>query len=195
MSLSYNPLWSLLEELNISKMEFAKMVNISNATLAKLGKNEAISLTTVDKICSELECKIENVVQHIPDYLLKQRKSELPLKKGSIVLTDSTTDDFSLESKFSTNLYVILDIKENVINNTNTCQYVAAPITTAPLNYLSVHFETILVNNKLIHGWVSLDLLGNIQSKYFVNVLGDVPKDVISKIDKFLASIHELFED
>lgn len=37
MSLSYKPLWDMLAEKGISKMEFAKSVEISNATLAKMG--------------------------------------------------------------------------------------------------------------------------------------------------------------
>ena len=69
MSLSYKPLWDMLEEKGISKMEFAKSVDISNATLAKMGKDEAISLTTVDKICNVYDCDIENIVKHI--YLFK----------------------------------------------------------------------------------------------------------------------------
>lgn len=40
----------MLAEKGISKMEFAKSVEISNATLAKMGKDEAVSLTTIDKI-------------------------------------------------------------------------------------------------------------------------------------------------
>ena len=52
MSLSYEPLWAMLDELDVSKMEFAKIIGMSNATLAKLGKNEPITLTIIDKICN-----------------------------------------------------------------------------------------------------------------------------------------------
>lgn len=56
MALSYDPLWKMLKEMAISKMEFAKSIGISNATLAKMGKNEPITLTTVDKIYNEYHC-------------------------------------------------------------------------------------------------------------------------------------------
>lgn len=47
--LSYRPLFKMLEQRGISKMKFKNDVGISNATLAKFGKGEAVSLTTVEK--------------------------------------------------------------------------------------------------------------------------------------------------
>lgn len=64
MGICYDPLWNLLDELNISKMEFARKIDISNATLAKLGKNEPVTLTIVDRICDEFNCDISNVLFH-----------------------------------------------------------------------------------------------------------------------------------
>lgn len=199
MSLSYEPLWKMLEELNISKMEFAKMVDISNATLAKLGKNEPITLTTVDKICNELECKIENVVQHIPDHLLNQKKSNLSLKKGHIVLVDSSFDNLcpnsNSDSSTSTRVYVILEIKETTINKMSTWQYIASPITTIPTHYLSMYFENVLIDGKLNHGWISLDRLQDIPSEYFIRILGEMSNEINSKIEKFLNIVTELLDD
>ena len=189
MSLSYDPLWHMLYEQNISKMEFAKTIHISNATLAKLGKNEPIALTIIDKICNEFECKIEDVVQHVPDILLDRKKSDLPLDKGCVVLVD-----FS-ESPASGELikpYVILDIKETTINNIDTCQYIAAPIIDTPVHFLSVHFENVPLYGKLSHGWISLDKLENIPSKYFLKIIGKMPETIIEKIDKFISSVDEL---
>ena len=62
MSLSYFPLWRMLKDLNVSKMYFAKRVDISNATLAKLGKDEPVALTVIEKICAEFNCDVGNVV-------------------------------------------------------------------------------------------------------------------------------------
>ena len=66
--LSYKPLFKMLEQRGISKMKFKNDVGISNATLAKFGKGEAVSLTTVEKICKTYNCKIKNVVKYINDY-------------------------------------------------------------------------------------------------------------------------------
>ena len=67
MGISYNPLWHQLIEKNIKKMAFRDMVEISNGTLARLGKNAPVSLDVIEKICLRLNCRIEDVVQIIPD--------------------------------------------------------------------------------------------------------------------------------
>lgn len=61
--ISYNPLWKTLIDKNMKKMDLVKYVGISNGTLAKLGKNESVSLSIIDKICMTLDCKIEDVVE------------------------------------------------------------------------------------------------------------------------------------
>lgn len=62
MGISYKPLWHLLIEREIKKMEFKEMIGISNGTLARLGKNEPVSLDVLEKICITLDCEIQDVV-------------------------------------------------------------------------------------------------------------------------------------
>lgn len=61
--ISYNPLWKTLIDKNMKKMDLVKLVGISNGTLAKLGKNESVSLSVIDKICIALGCDINDVVE------------------------------------------------------------------------------------------------------------------------------------
>lgn len=67
MGISYKPLWHQLIEKDIKKMTFRDMVGISNGTLARLGKNDPVSLDVIEKICLTLNCKIEDVVQIVSD--------------------------------------------------------------------------------------------------------------------------------
>lgn len=67
MGISYKPLWHQLIEKDIKKMAFRDMVGISNGTLARLGKNDPVSLDVIEKICLTLNCKIEDVVQITSD--------------------------------------------------------------------------------------------------------------------------------
>ena len=67
MAVSYKPLWHQLVERNMKKLEFRDYVGISNGTLAKLGKNEPVAMDVIDKICIRLNCRIEDVVQIVPD--------------------------------------------------------------------------------------------------------------------------------
>lgn len=61
--ISYNPLWKTLIDKNMKKMDLVELVGISNGTLAKLGKNESVSLSIIDKICISLDCDICDVVE------------------------------------------------------------------------------------------------------------------------------------
>ena len=63
MGISYKPLWHMLIEKEIKKLELRDLVGISNSTLAKLGKNEPVSMEIIEKICLKLDCKIEDVVE------------------------------------------------------------------------------------------------------------------------------------
>lgn len=62
---SYNNLWKLLIDRNMTKTQLRKQIGIGTATLAKLSANENVSMDVLDKICKELHCKIEDVVTHI----------------------------------------------------------------------------------------------------------------------------------
>ena len=61
--ISSNPLWHTLLDKNIKKLELCTMPGISTATLAKLGKNQNVNIEIIDKICTALNCRIEDVVE------------------------------------------------------------------------------------------------------------------------------------
>ena len=50
----------------MTKTQLRKSVGFSSATLAKMSKNEYISLETVENICKYLNCKIEDVIEIQP---------------------------------------------------------------------------------------------------------------------------------
>lgn len=63
MPFSYNNLWKMLIDRNMKKLAFRDLVGISNGTLAKLGRNEPVSMDVLEKICLALHCKIEDIVE------------------------------------------------------------------------------------------------------------------------------------
>jgi len=67
MAVSYNRLWKLLIDKNIKKSQLREMAEIGTTTLAKLGKNEKVSLDVLESICFALDCPIESVMEFIPD--------------------------------------------------------------------------------------------------------------------------------
>lgn len=62
MNVSYNKLWKILIDKRMKKTEFAKAIGIGQNTLAKLGKNETVSMDVMVKICNFLDCNIGDVM-------------------------------------------------------------------------------------------------------------------------------------
>ena len=60
---SYKPLWHTLLSCDLKKMDLVSRGIVSRATLAKMGKDEYVALEVIDRICSELSCPIEAVVE------------------------------------------------------------------------------------------------------------------------------------
>lgn len=67
MRISYNKLWKLLIDKNMTKMELKDAAGISAASIAKLGKGANITTDVLLKICTTLDCKIEDILETIND--------------------------------------------------------------------------------------------------------------------------------
>lgn len=61
--ISYKPLFRLLLERDMTKTQLRQSVGFSTATLAKMSKNEYVSMEVIVKICNYLNCRIEDVVE------------------------------------------------------------------------------------------------------------------------------------
>ena len=66
MYVTYNNLFKLLIDKGLNKTEFAREVGISSNTLAKLSKNEFVSLEVLVRICRQLDCSLGDIVQIAP---------------------------------------------------------------------------------------------------------------------------------
>ena len=67
MAFNFNPLWKLLIDKNMSKVQLGKEIGVSSSTLAKMSKNEYVAMEVLDRICVLLGCEIEDVVKHKKD--------------------------------------------------------------------------------------------------------------------------------
>jgi len=75
--LCYDKLWKLLIDKKIKKGELCRRANISNATLAKMGKGESVTLTVMEKICRELDCEISDIVDVIEEDIADSEQEDL----------------------------------------------------------------------------------------------------------------------
>lgn len=62
----YNNLFKLLIDKNLKKSDLAKMCSLSSPTMAKLSKNEYVSMDVLVRICRGLDCTLDDVVEIVP---------------------------------------------------------------------------------------------------------------------------------
>lgn len=65
MEISYNKLWKVLIDKNMKKIDLKDLASISSSSLAKLGKNEPVTLEVLMKICEALDVNIGDIVEFI----------------------------------------------------------------------------------------------------------------------------------
>lgn len=65
MAVDYSNLWKLLIDKHMNKTQLREAAKLSTNAIAKLGRNEPVSLDTLEKICISLSCKIEDIVTFI----------------------------------------------------------------------------------------------------------------------------------
>lgn len=65
--ISYAPLMSTLHKLKMTKSDLQDAIRVSSATIAKLSKDQPVSLKVIDDICEKLDCKVEDVIVHIKE--------------------------------------------------------------------------------------------------------------------------------
>ncbi len=67
MIVSYNKLWHLLIDRNMSKTQLIKKAKISTNAMAHLSKNEDVRVEVLVKVCDVLQCSIEDIMEIIPE--------------------------------------------------------------------------------------------------------------------------------
>lgn len=67
MGVSYNKLFKLLIDKNMKKTELIKLADISSSTLAKLSKNENVSMDVILRLCQVLKCDIGDIVEIVEE--------------------------------------------------------------------------------------------------------------------------------
>ena len=67
MGVSYNKLFKLLIDKNMKKTELIKLADISSSTLAKLSKNEVVSMDVILRLCQVLKCDIGDIVEIVEE--------------------------------------------------------------------------------------------------------------------------------
>ena len=65
--IKYYKLLDMLNRREMSKEDLRLKINTSSATIAKISKNEFISLKIINDICGALNCQPGDIMEYIPD--------------------------------------------------------------------------------------------------------------------------------
>lgn len=63
MNVSYKKLWKLLIDRDMKKRDLQELSGISSSSIAKLSKNEYVSMEVLVKVCTSLNAQIEDVIE------------------------------------------------------------------------------------------------------------------------------------
>ena len=67
MKVSYDKLWKILIDKKMKKYQLREQAHISSNSVAKLSKDEFVSMEILIKICETLECNIGDVCEFVKD--------------------------------------------------------------------------------------------------------------------------------
>lgn len=67
MAVSYKRLWKLLIDKDMKKKDLCEQAGISSASVTKLGRNGHVTTEILLKICTALNCQIEDVMEIVPE--------------------------------------------------------------------------------------------------------------------------------
>lgn len=67
MGVSYKKLFKLMIDRNMKKKDLRELASIGNSTMSKLANDENVTMEVMAKICTALNCKMDDIVEIMPD--------------------------------------------------------------------------------------------------------------------------------
>lgn len=65
--IKYDRLWVTLKEKHISQYKLIKDYGIDKAQLHRLRKNMVVKTIIISRLCSILDCRVEDIMEYVPD--------------------------------------------------------------------------------------------------------------------------------
>jgi DNA-binding Xre family transcriptional regulator len=67
LRISYKPLWKLLIDKDLKKKDLCELAGISPASVTKMGKGGHVTTEVLAKICTALECSLDDIMEIVVD--------------------------------------------------------------------------------------------------------------------------------
>lgn len=63
MAISYDKLWKMLIDKKMTKNALRLQAEMSSSTMAKMSKNETVSMDVLLRICKVLDCEFDDIIE------------------------------------------------------------------------------------------------------------------------------------
>ena len=67
MAWSYDRLWIMLVRKKMNKTQLMKASKLNTTIIAKMGREEPVTMEVLGKICAFFDCKLEDIVEYVQD--------------------------------------------------------------------------------------------------------------------------------
>lgn len=67
MAVSYKKLWHILVDRDMKKKDLEALAGLSHYTMSKMSRDENVTTEVLGKVCAALDCKVEDIIDFIPD--------------------------------------------------------------------------------------------------------------------------------
>jgi len=64
---SYKKLWKLLIDIDMNKKTLSEQSGVSTSTLAKMNRGETVNVEVLVRICTALNCSMEDIMELIDE--------------------------------------------------------------------------------------------------------------------------------
>ena len=72
MAVSYKKLFHVMIEKSITNAQLQKQAGFSANIITRLKRNDYISLETIESICKVINCKVDDILEFVPDHNSKK---------------------------------------------------------------------------------------------------------------------------
>ena len=76
MSVSYKRLWKLLIDKDMKKRDLREAAGLGASLMQKLNQDKSVTTNSLVRICKALDCRIEDIMEIVPDTIEINKKSE-----------------------------------------------------------------------------------------------------------------------
>ena len=63
----YDRLWATMKDRGNTQYDLYTYHNVNRSQINRLRQNQNVEVNTIDKLCNILRCRVEDIMEHIPD--------------------------------------------------------------------------------------------------------------------------------